>query len=111
MKVTTKELMRIVEEETRRVVRREADKEQAAPEAGAKTAEAGKGEEQGGDVGNFADKLRSSGLDDYVMKINKPDELYGLLSVILKTALDSESPIGEQHIAKVLKQLFKGEWA
>ena len=72
--------------------------------------EAAKEKEQTGDVGVFAKKLQSSGLDEYVMKINKADELYGLISVILKTALESESPIGEKDIAAVLKEAMKGNW-
>jgi hypothetical protein len=60
------------------------------------------------DVLNFVEKLKSSGLEDYVEKINKSDELYGLISVILKTALDSEaSPIGKDEIVGVLEDITK----
>ena len=92
---------------------REVDEEDPSAEP---AGEAEAGEEEEGkpdapqDVANFAAKLESSGLDDYIMKINKPDELYGLISVILKTALESESPINEKMIAQVLKKAFKGEW-
>ena len=95
-KLSKNELYKIIREEVQAIFR----EEDGAPEE----------KEQTGDVGVFAKKLQSSGLDEYVMKINKADELYGLISVILKTALESKSPIGEKEIAAVLKEAMKGEW-
>jgi len=96
MKITSELISRLVREEVQAIYREEE--------------EAGDDRESGGDVGVFAKKLQSSGLDEYVMKINKADELYGLIAVILKTALESKSPIDEKAIAKVLKEAMKGEW-
>ena len=62
-------------------------------------------EELPSDVSRFAEKLESSGLDDYIKKINESDELYGLIAVILKTALESDSPIDENKIIEVLKDV------
>jgi len=98
-KLTKETLHQIIREEVQAIFR----EEDGAPEPE-------QGKEQGGDVGVFAKKLQSSGLDEYVMKINKADELFGLISVILKTALESQSPIGEKEIAAVLKEAMKGEW-
>lgn len=112
MKLTTPRLKQIIKEELE-ALQKEVDEEEPStePAAGAEAGEEEEGKPDAPqDVSNFAEKLQSSGLDEYIMKINKPDELYGLISVILKTALESESPINEKMIAQVLKKAFKGEW-
>ena len=59
------------------------------------------------DVRNIVDKLQSTGLDNYIKKIDKPAELYHLEKEILNMALDSDSPISLKHIGQVVALLGK----
>ena len=62
-------------------------------------------EELPSDVSKFTDKFEKSNLDDYVEeKINDPEELFGLIEIILETVLISES-IDRNQIIKVLKDI------
>ena len=62
-------------------------------------------EELPSDVSKFTDKFEKSNLDDYVEeKINDPEELFGLIEIILETVLKSES-IDRNQIIKVLKDI------
>jgi hypothetical protein len=53
----------------------------------------------------IAKKLKSSGLDKYIMKITKRNDLLELEKVILNLALDSSSPIKAADLLKVVTQL------
>ena len=53
----------------------------------------------------ISQKLKSSGIDKYIMKITKRDDLLELEKVILNLALDSSSPIKAADLLKVVTQL------
>jgi hypothetical protein len=55
----------------------------------------------------IAKKLEQTGLDDYIKKITKRNDLFELEKVILNLALDSESPIKAQDLLKVVIDLKK----
>ena len=55
----------------------------------------------------ISQKLEDTGLDDYIKKITKRQDLYELEKVILNLALDSSSPIKSDDLLKVVIQLKK----
>ena len=55
----------------------------------------------------IAKKLASTGLDDYIKKITKRQDLYELEKVILNLALDSSSPIKADDLLRVVVDLKK----
>ena len=55
----------------------------------------------------ISQKLAQTGLDDYIKKITKRNDLYELEKIILNLALDSKSPIKAQDVLRVVIDLKK----